>query len=76
MSNTTGTLATLWNNDNATLIGFGDGYSQSIDRDQAVDEDGNAVFDSYAFQLGDGYEEDMRTWQFSAADIEDFARTW
>ena len=76
MSNTTETLATLWNNDNATLVGFGDGYSESIDRDQAVDEYGNAVFDSYAFQLGDGYTTDIRTWKFSAADIEEFARTW
>lgn len=76
MSNTTETLATLWANDNATLIGFGDGYSETIDRDQAVDEYGNAVFDSYAFEIGDGYETDMRMWEFSAADIEEFARTW
>lgn len=76
MSNNNETLATLWNNENATLVGFGDGYSESIDRDQAVDEYGNAVFGSYAFQIGDGYEEDMRTWQFTASDIEEFARTW
>ena len=76
MNNTTETLATLWNNDNATLIGFGDGYSESIDRDQAVDEYGNAVFDSYAFTIGDGYESDIRMWKFSADDIEAFARTW
>ena len=76
MSNTTETLATLWNNDNAMLVGFGDGYSESIDRDQAVDEYGNAVFDSYAFEIGNDYDADIRTWQFSAADIEEFARTW
>ena len=76
MSNTNETLETLWSNDNATLVGFGDGYSESIDRDQAVDEYGNAVFDSYAFQLGDGYTTDMRVWNFTAADIEEFARTW
>lgn len=76
MSNNNETIETLWNNDNATLVGFGDGYSESIDRDQAVDEYGNAVFNSYAFQLGDGYESDIRTWEFSADDIEAFARTW
>lgn len=76
MSNNTETLATLWNNDNATLIGVGDGYSQSIDRDQAVDDDGKAVFDSYAFEIGNDYDSDIRTWEFTAADIEEFARTW
>lgn len=76
MSNTTETLATLWNNENATLVGFGDGYSEPIDRDQAVDEYGNAVFDSYAFEIGNGYDGDVRMWKFSAADIEAFARTW
>lgn len=69
-------IATLWNNDNATLIGFGDGYAEAIDRDQAVDDDGKAVFESYAFTIGDGYEQDMRMWAFTAEDIENYARTW
>ena len=75
MSNTE-TLATLWNNDNATLIGVGTDYAEAIDRDQAIDDNGKAVFESYIFELGDGYSEDVRMWKFSAADVEAFAVTW
>ena len=70
------TLETLWNNPDATLVGVGSDYAEAIDRDQAVDEDGKAVFESYIFEIGDGYDEDVRMWKFSAADIEEFARTW
>ena len=79
MSNNNETIKTienLWNNNDAMLIGFGDGYSEIIDRDQAVDEDGKPIFDSYAFIIGNGYDEDIRMWKFSADDIEAFARTW
>lgn len=76
MNNNTETLATLWNNDNATLIGVGTDYAEAIDRDQAVDDDGKAIFDAYAFEIGDGYEEPVRQWKFTADDVEAFARTW
>lgn len=76
MSNNNETLATLWNNTNAALVGVGDDYCETIDRDQAIDEYGNAVFGSYRFETGDGYNEDVRTWEFSSADVEAFARTW
>lgn len=76
MSNDNETLETLWNNDDAALIGVGDGYTEAIDRDQAVDEDGKAVFESYVFEIGNGYDEDVCRWEFSAGDIEAFARTW
>lgn len=70
------TIKALWNNNDATLVGFGDGFEETIDRDQAVDDDGKAIFGSYAFYTGDGFEEEMRMWQFSADDVEAFARTW
>lgn len=76
MSNNNETLETLWNNNAATLIGVGDDYAEAIGRDQAVDDDGNAIFNSYAFEIGDGYEEPVRQWKFTAADVEAFARTW
>ena len=76
MSNNNETIKNLWNNDDAMLVGVGDGYSEAIDRDQAVDEDGKAVFESYIFEIGNGYDEDVRMWKFSADDIENFARTW
>lgn len=76
MSNNNETIKALWNNNDATLVGFGDDYEETIDRDQAVDEDGKPIFDSYAFIVGDGFEEDMRMWEFSADEIEAFARTW
>ena len=76
MSNNNETLAALWNNNDAALIGIGDGYAETIDRDQAVDEDGKAVFKSYRFETGDGYSGGVRQWEFSAADVEAFARTW
>ena len=75
MSNTE-TLATLWNNKDAMLVGVGDTYAEAIDRDQAVDDDGKAIFDSYIFEIGNGYDEDVRMWKFSASEVEAFARTW
>ena len=76
MNNDNETLATLWNDNNAALIGIGDGYAETIDRDQALDEYGKAVYKSYRFETGDGYEEDVRQWKFTAAEVEEFARTW
>ena len=76
MSNNNETLETLWNNNDAALIGIGDGYAETIDRDQAVDEDGRAVFESYRFETVNDYDGDVRQWEFTAAEVEDFARTW
>lgn len=70
------TIETLWNNNAATLIGDNGDYAEAIDRDQDVDDDGKAIFNSYVFIVGDGYEEDLREWKFSAAEVEAFARTW
>ena len=76
MNNDNETLAALWNNNNAALVGIGDGYAETIDRDQAVDEDGKAVFKSYRFEIGDAYSGEVRQWEFTSDEVEDFARTW
>lgn len=76
MSNNNETIKNLWNNNDAMLVGVGDTYAEAIDRDQAVDEDGKAVFESYIFEIGNGYDEDVRMWKFSADEVENFARTW
>ena len=76
MNNDNESIETLWNNPEALLVGVGDDYAESIDRDQAVDEDGKAVFKSYRFEIGNGYDEDVRQWEFTADDVEAFARTW
>ena len=34
------------------------------------------AFNSYVFEIGDGYEDDVRRFEFSAAEVEAFARTW
>ena len=67
-------LATLWVDPSVTLLGFEDGITSSIDRDQAVDDYGVAQYDSYQFLLP--YESDDEPLLFSAEDMEAFARTW
>lgn len=67
-------LATLWDDPSVTLHGVKDGVTSSIDRDQAVDDDGVALYDSYQFLLP--YESDDGLLLFSAEDLEAFARTW
>lgn len=67
-------LATLWVDQSVTLLGFENGITSSIDRDQAVDDYGVAQYDSYQFLLP--YETDDVLCLFSAEDIEAFARTW
>lgn len=67
-------LATLWVDQSVTLLGFENGITSSIDRDQAVDDYGVAQYDSYQFLLP--YESDDDSFLFSAEDIEAFARTW
>lgn len=67
-------LATLWDDPSVTLHGVKDGVTSSIDRDQAVDDCGVALYDSYQFLLP--YETDDGLLLFSAEDLEAFARTW
>jgi hypothetical protein len=67
-------LTTLWGDLSVTLHGVKDGVTSSIDRDQAVDDYGVALYDSYQFFLP--CETDDGLLLFSAEDMEVFARTW
>lgn len=67
-------LTTLWDDPSVTLHGVKDSVTSSIDRDQAVDDYGVALYDSYQFLLP--YETDDCLLLFSAEDLEAFARTW
>lgn len=67
-------LTTLWDAPSVTLHGVKDGVTSSIDRDQAVDDYGVALYDSYQFLLP--YETDDDPLLFSVEDMEAFARTW
>lgn len=67
-------LTTLWGDLSVTLQGGKDGVVSSIDRDQAVDDYGMALYDSYQFLLP--YDTDDGLFLFSAEDLEVFARTW
>lgn len=50
-------------------------YSEDIERDQAVDEEGHAVYDEYVFYKADEeYSDPAKT--FTAEQIELFAQTW
>ena len=69
-----GLLTMLWNDPAVTLQGVKDDITSAIDRDQAVDEYGVAQYDSYEFLLP--YETDDGVFEFTAEDIEAFARTW
>lgn len=67
-------LATLWDDPSVALCGVKDGVTSLIDRDQAVDDYGVSLYDSYQFLLP--YETDDGLFLFSAEDLEAFARTW
>lgn len=67
-------LTTLWDDPSVTLQGVKDGVTSPIDRDQAVDDYGVALYDSYQFLLPYGTDDGL--FLFSAEDLEVFARTW
>ena len=67
-------LTTLWNDPAVTLLGYHTAIVGRIDRDQAVDDYGAALYDSYQFLLP--YETEDDEFVFSAEDIEAFVRTW
>lgn len=73
-------LRVLWEYEDAELDGSGDGYTESIDRNQAVDDNGKAVFDRYSLSVDvaapDDTVPDWRDYEFTAEDIEAFAETW
>ena len=75
------TIDALWRTPEARLEGYypeGDVW-EGIDRDQAVDDDGKAVYTAYrlSLELGDGYDDHREiTIPFSVEDMEEYARTW
>ena len=73
----------FWESGGAELDGYDaqDGCWESIDcDDQAVDDDGKTAYDRYEISvITSTFHEpapDWRVYRFTAADIEDFARTW
>ena len=77
-------INTLWNMPAAELTGFGDGYCELIYRDQAVNEGGKAIYKSYQLSLDLNELFDVDEWfepreiiiDFTAEDMEAYARTW
>lgn len=73
-------LRVLWEYEDAELDGGVNDYTESIDRDQAVHDDGKAVFDRYSLSVdvsaSDEVAPDWREYEFTVEDIETFARTW
>lgn len=69
----------LWDTPEAMLIGHGEGFDEAIDRDQAVDEDGKAIFKSYTLSLdlgGEYFDPRIIDIKFTAEDMEAYAQTW
>lgn len=73
-------LRVLWEYEDAELDGSGDSYTEGIDRDQAVDDDGKAVFDRYSLSVDvaapDDTAPDWQDYEFTVEDVEAFAETW
>ena len=73
-------LRVLWEYEDAELDRGVNDYTESIDRDQAVHDDGKAVFDRYSLSVdvsaSDEVAPDWREYEFTVEDIETFARTW
>ena len=73
-------LRVLWEYEDAELDGNIDGVSEPIDRDQAVDDDGKAVFDRYSLNVDtaapDDTVPDWQDYEFTVEDVEAFAETW
>lgn len=73
-------LRVLWEYEYAELDGGVNDYTESIGRDQAVHDDGKAVFDRYSLSVdvsaSDEVAPDWREYEFTVEDIETFARTW
>ena len=70
-------LLHCWENEDYELDGLNYelNYCQPIDRDQAVDDEGHAMYDEYVFcKAGEEYDEVVKT--FTAEQIERFAQTW
>lgn len=74
-------LRILWAHDDVELDGYiARGTSSAIDWDQAVDDDGHAVYDLYFFSMDVAPKSDdapdYKNLTFAPSEIEAFARTW
>lgn len=70
-------LLRCWENEDYELDGLNYElpYCEAISRDQAVDDEGHAMYDEYVFRkVGEEYDEVVKT--FTAEQIEQFAQTW
>ncbi|MBS5692951.1 MAG: hypothetical protein KHW71_02965 [Bifidobacterium dentium] len=66
-----------WNNDEYELdvINRRQGYAQTIYRDQALDNEGHAIYNGYVFyKLGEYYP--AKNGSFTPENIEAYAQTW
>lgn len=61
-------IAMLWDDETVTLEGVAGGVTSCIDRDQALNDEGEALFGSYRFLSPCG------VYVFSAGDLESFVR--
>lgn len=70
-------LLRCWENEDYELdgINYELRYCQPISRDQAVDDEGHAVYDEYIFHKS-GEEPYNPSMTFTAEQIEQFAQTW
>lgn len=66
----------LWNTPEAMLVGHGEGFDEPIDRDQAVDDDGKAIYKSYTLSLCVAADYRYIVINFSAEEMEAYAQTW
>ena len=73
-------LRVLWEYEDAELDGSVYGYTEGIDRDQAVNDDGKAIYDWYSLSVNaaapDDTVPDWQAYEFTVEDIEAFAETW
>lgn len=78
-----GALRILWEHCDVEMDGYiaGDaGTTSSIDWDQATDDWGRAIYNLYFFQMDvapeGAWDQEIENLTFSAAEVEEFARTW
>lgn len=69
-------LKDVWDMKEIQIDGYRkeDGCTSPIDRDQAVDDGGKAYYDSYSVRMP--FTNSDEHLEFSADDMEEFAKTW
>ncbi len=71
-------LSKMWDDSSWELTGINADYQQPIDRDQAIDDEGNAIYESYVLSKDVSDEDspvpEYETHEFSAEDMEAFSK--